>query len=142
MNVPKTIKAVLYARFSSDNQREESIDAQIRAIREYASKNNIIIVGQYIDRARSATTDNRPEFLKMVKDAQDGRFEMVIVHKLDRFARNRYDSAHYRHQLRKFGVSLRSVVENLDDSPESVIMESVLEGMAPSITAKILPVRR
>lgn len=124
------IKVAVYARFSSDHQREESIEAQLRAMKDYTEKNNMVIVAEYIDRAKSATTDNRPEFLRMISDASNEKFEVVLVHKLDRFARNRYDSAHYRHQLKKHGVSIRSVVENLDDSPESIIMESVLEGMA------------
>lgn len=90
----KPRKAVGYARFSSDGQRDESIDAQLRAINDYAERNGMIIVGEYIDRAKSATTDNRPEFLRMVSDSADGNFDAVIIHKLDRFARNRYDSAH------------------------------------------------
>jgi site-specific DNA recombinase len=122
--------AVIYARFSSDMQREESIEAQIRACWEWAARNNIEIVGEYIDRAKSATSDQRPEFQRMIQDAANGTFSAVIVHKLDRFSRNRYDSAHYKHQLKRHGITLRSVVENLDGSPESVIMESVLEGMA------------
>lgn len=123
--------AVAYARFSSDNQRDESIDAQLRAIHEYAERNGFKIVGEYIDRARSATTDNRPEFLKMVEDAKEGKFEAVLVHKLDRFARNRADSIGYRMKLRQQGVRLISVLEQLDESsPESVILESVLEGLA------------
>ena len=122
--------AVIYARFSSDMQREESIEAQLRGSREYASRNRLEVVGEYIDRAKSATSDQRPEFQRMIKDAANETFSTVIVHKLDRFSRNRYDSAHYRHQLKRHGIVLRSVVENLDGSPESVIMESVLEGMA------------
>jgi site-specific DNA recombinase len=123
-------KAVIYARYSSDNQREESIDAQIRGIKEYAEKNNIQIVRVYTDEARSATIDNRPSFLQMINDSKLGGFDLVIVHKLDRFARNRYDSAFYRRELKKNGVQIISVTENLDDSPESIILESVLEGMA------------
>ena len=122
--------AVIYARFSSDMQREESIDAQIRACREYATRSGIQVIGEYIDRAKSATSDQRPEFQRMVKDSENGQFSMVIVHKLDRFSRSRYDSAHYKHQLKRNDVVLRSVIENIDDSPESIIMESVLEGMA------------
>ena len=125
------VRAVVYARFSSDNQREESIDAQVRAIRDYAKKNSIIIVGEYIDKAKSATTDNRPEFLQMVSDSGKGNFDIVLVHKLDRFARNRQDSIGYRMELKRHGVSLVSVLEYLDDeSPESLILESVLEAMA------------
>jgi site-specific DNA recombinase len=123
------MKAAIYVRYSSDNQRSESIDAQIRAINEYASKNDITIVRTYIDEAKSATTDQRPEFLKMVDESKEGLFEAVIVHKLDRFARDRYDSIFYRRALKLNGVRLISVLENLDDSPESAILESVLEGM-------------
>lgn len=126
----KTLKTAIYARYSSDNQREESIDAQIRAITEYAEKNNILIVKTYTDEARSATMDNRPGFLKMIDESRLEIFDLVIVHKLDRFARNRYDSAFYRRELKKNGVSIVSVTENLDGSPESIILESVLEGMA------------
>lgn len=124
------MKAALYARYSSDNQREESIDAQVRALREFASRQGYEIVKIYTDEARSATSDDRPQFLQMIKDSSMGIFDAVIVHKLDRFARNRYDSAFYRRQLKKNGVRLLSALENLDDSPESIILESVLEGMA------------
>ena len=89
------VKAVIYARYSSDNQREESIEAQIRAVRDFALHNNVIIVGEYIDRAKSATTDRRPEFQKMIADLANKNFDIVLVHKLDRFARNRYDSIGY-----------------------------------------------
>ena len=130
MNQNNIIRAAAYARFSSDNQREESIDAQLRAIRDYAQRYNIVIVAEYIDRAKSATTDNRPQFLKMVEDAALDKFDVIIVHKLDRFSRNRFDSAIYRRKLARAGVTLRSVLENLDDSPESAVLESVLEGMA------------
>jgi len=126
------VKAVAYARFSSDNQREESIIAQLRAIREYAQQKGYTIIKEYTDEARSATTDDRPAFLQMIHDITSGllQVEVVLVHKLDRFARNRYDSAFYRRELKKNGVRLESVLEPLDDSPESVILESVLEGMA------------
>ncbi|SNX54039.1 recombinase family protein [Thermoanaerobacterium sp. RBIITD] len=124
------MKAVAYCRYSSDNQREESIEAQARAIKEYAEKNNIEIIKIYADEAKSATTDDRPQFLQMIKDSEMNIFQAVIVHKLDRFARNRYDSAFYKRLLKKNGVRLISVLEQLDDSPESIILESVLEGMA------------
>ena len=123
-------RAALYARFSSDNQREESIDAQLRAMREYCQRNKIVITNEYCDHARSATTDDRPEFQRMIHDSRTSDFNLVIVHKLDRFSRDRYDSAYYKRELKKCGVSLVSVLENLDDSPESIILESVLEGMS------------
>ena len=126
------MKAVAYARFSSDNQREESIDAQLRAIREYAHKQNITIIHEYIDEARSATTDDRPGFLRMIDDVVSERFlvNYCYVHKLDRFSRNRYDSALYKRQLSQKGVKVIAVAQPLDDSPESIILESMLEAMA------------
>ena len=124
------MNAAIYARYSSDNQREESIDAQIRGITEFAERNSILITNTYIDEAKSATTDNRPSFLQMMNDAESGHFDAVIVHKLDRFSRDRYDSAYHKRRLKNANVRLISMTENLDDSPESVILESVLEGMA------------
>lgn len=123
------LRAAAYARFSSEMQRDESIDAQLRAIREYAKKNGAIVVQEYIDRAHTATTDQRPAFQQMIYDAKRGAFNWVIVHKLDRFSRNRYDSVLYRRELKIVGVELRSVLENLDGSPESVLLESLLEGI-------------
>lgn len=123
-------RGAAYARYSSDNQREESIDAQLYEIQEYATKNDIAIVKTYTDEAKTATTDNRPGFQAMIRDAKLGLFDILLIHKLDRFARNRYDSAIYKRELRKAGVKLISITERLDDSPESVILESVLEGVA------------
>lgn len=121
---------VAYARFSSDNQREESIDAQLRAIREYCERKEYVLVDTYIDEAESAMTDDRPSFLRMIDDAENATWSVVLVHKLDRFSRNRYDSAIYKRKLKDYGIRVESVLEHLDDSPESVILESVLEGMA------------
>jgi site-specific DNA recombinase len=125
------MKAIAYARFSSDNQREESIDAQLRAIREYADNKGVIVIKEYIDEARSATTDNRPLFLQMFEDISSGRIEadFCYVHKLDRFARNRYDSAIYKRKLTNHNMCLVAVAQPLDDSPESIILESMLEAM-------------
>jgi len=124
------LRAAAYVRFSSDNQREESIDAQLRAIAEYAKRNDLIVVKEYADRARSATSDKRPAFQTMIADSGKGLFDVVIVHKLDRFSRDTYDSVIYKRKLRLNGVNIRSVTETLDESPESVILESVLTGMA------------
>lgn len=124
------MRVVAYARYSSDNQREESIDAQVRAIKEYAKSNNMIIVKIYVDRAMSGTKDNRPEFMQMIMDSRKKIFDAVIVHKLNRFSRNQYDAAKYKHKLQRNNVKLLSVLERLDDSPESAVMESLLMGMA------------
>ena len=123
-------KVALYARFSSDNQRSESIDAQIRAMEGYCKQHRYVIVKTYVDEAKSATTDRRPAFQQMIADSSEHVFDILLVHKLDRFARNRYDSAVYKRELKKNGVSVYSVLENLDSSPESIMMESVLEGMS------------
>ena len=123
-------RACAYIRYSSDNQRDESLEAQIRAIKEFASINGYEIVKIYQDKAKSATTDRRPGFQQMIKDSTSNIFDVVIVHKLDRFSRDKYDSAQYKRKLKQNGVKLISVTENLDGSPESVILESVIEGMA------------
>ena len=123
------LRAVAYARFSSDLQREESIDAQLRAIKKYCAEHDMVLLATYIDKAISGTSDNRPEFQHMIANADNGTFDAVVVHKLDRFARNRYDSAIYKSHLKKRGIRLISVLENLQDTPESVILESVLEGI-------------
>lgn len=123
-------RAVAYGRYSTDMQREESIDAQFRAIRDYCQRNEIELVSTYADEGISGTTDNRPQFQQMIKDAELGAFDYVIVHKLDRFSRSKYDSAIYKRKLKLLDVQLLSVLENLDGSPESLILESVLEGMS------------
>ena len=130
-------KAVIYARYSSDNQREESIDGQLRECREYAERNNISIIANYIDRALSARTADRPEFQCMIKDSEKRLFDTVLVWKLDRFSRDRYDSAHYKRILKKNGVSVVSVKENIADTPEGIILESMLEGMAEYYSAEL-----
>ena len=83
-------RVALYARFSSDNQRTESIDAQIRAMEAYCKQRNYTIIDTYVDEAKSATTDRRPAFQQMINDSKSKTFDILLVHKLDRFARNRY----------------------------------------------------
>lgn len=73
------MKAVIYARYSSDNQREESIEGQLRECNEYARYNDIEVVGQYIDRAFSAKTDHRPDFQRMIKDSAKRQFDIILV---------------------------------------------------------------
>ena len=124
------MKAVIYARYSSDNQREESIEGQIRDCMQYAEYNDIQVVGSYIDRAMSAKTDNRPNFQQMIKDSAKRLFDVIIVWKLDRFARNRFDSAYYKNILKKNGVRVISAKESISEGAEGIILESVLEGYA------------
>lgn len=131
------MKAVIYARYSSDNQREESIEGQIRECTAFAEKNGITILRHYIDRAFSAKTDNRPEFQNMIKDSGKRLFDMVIVWKLDRFSWNRYDSARYKTTLKKNGVKVVSATEVISEGAEGIILESVLEGYAEYYSADL-----
>ena len=102
-------RAALYARFSSDNQREESIEAQLIAMHKYCEENGYEVVAEYCDRAKSATTSNRPEFLRMIDDSKEHMFDMVLVHKLDRFSRDRYDTIFYQRELKLRNIKLISV---------------------------------
>ena len=131
------MKAVIYARYSSDNQREESIEGQIRECTAFAEKNGMTILRHYIDRAYSAKTDNRPEFQRMIQDSKEKLFDIVLVWKLDRFARNRYDSAQYKNILKKNGVRVVSANEAISDSSEGILMESILEGFAEYFSADL-----
>ena len=131
------MKAVIYARYSSDNQREESIEGQIRECTAFAEKNGITILKHYIDRAYSAKTDNRPEFQNMIRDSKENLFDIILVWKLDRFARNRYDSAHYKNLLKKNGVRVISANEPISDGAEGILLESVLEGFAEYFSADL-----
>lgn len=128
---PKSIiNAVIYARYSSSNQREESIEGQIRECQDYASKNNYVVVNEYIDRAISGTTDKRPSFQQLIADSKKHNFKAVITYTIDRFARNRYDSAVYKNALKKNGVKVVYAKQPISDDPEGVVLESVLEGYA------------
>ena len=130
-------QVILQAAETLDNQREESIEGQIRECTAYAEKNGITIVKHYIARAISAKTDNRPEFQQMIKDSDKKLFDIVLVWKLDRFARNRYDNARYKTQLKKNGVKLMSATEIISEGPEGIILESVLEGYAEYYSADL-----
>ena len=123
-------RAVIYARFSSSKQQEQSIDGQVRYCTQYAETRGYRIVGTYADRAISGTTDERPEFQRMISDAKKKKFDFVIVWKLDRFSRDRYASAMYKHELKKNGVKVLSATEGIGEGDESVILEAILEAMA------------
>lgn len=126
------MNVVLYMRYSSEKQTEQSIEGQNHVCTEFCEREGYHIVERYIDRATSAfkDTDKRSEFQRMIRDSEKGLWEAVIVYKLDRFSRNRYDSATYKAKLKKNGVRVISATENISDNPEGVILESVLEGMA------------
>ena len=128
---------VIYARFSSHNQNEQSIEGQLKTCYEYAKKNDYTIIGEYIDRALSGTTDNRPQFQKMIEDSNKKQFEYVLVYQLDRFARNRYDSATYKAKLKKNGVRVLSARENITDDASGILVEGLLESMAEYYSAEL-----
>ena len=131
------MNGVIYARYSSDNQREESIDGQVRECLAYAEKNGIQIIETYIDRAMTAKTDKRPDFQRMIKDSYKKGFDVVLVWKLDRFARNRFDSAKYKMILRQNEVRVLSATEAISSRPEGILMESMLEGWAEYYSAEL-----
>ena len=127
----------MYLRFSSENQREELIEGQRRESTAFAKSRGIEIVREYVDRAKSATTDNRPQFQQMINDARFGGFDTVIVWKLDRFARNRKDSADYKAILRERGVDVLSATERISRGADGILLESVLEGQAEYYSADL-----
>jgi DNA invertase Pin-like site-specific DNA recombinase len=122
-------KAVFYGRYSSANQTEQSIEGQLHVCEKFAAENGIEITAHYIDRAMSATSDKRPQFQQMIADSSHGSFDTVLVYKLDRFARNRYDSAIHKKKLRDNGVRVVSATEPLSDTPEGIILEGMLESI-------------
>ena len=120
--------AVIYARFSSERQRDESIDDQVRVCREWCAREGVEVVRVYSDRAMSGRTDHRPDFLRMIEEAPLS--DLVVVYKLDRFSRDPYDAAIYKKRLAEKGVRVVSATENVPDTPEGIILEKLLEGMA------------
>ena len=122
-------RCAVYARFSSEKQRDESIEDQIAACERFAEANGMVVVATYADKAMSGTSDERPEFQRMIEESRDAEWGTLLVYKLDRFARDRFASAVYRKRLRENGVALTSAMEHIPDSPEGIILESVIDGM-------------
>lgn len=122
--------AVIYARYSSHNQTENSIEAQVAEAKAYASRKNYTVVEVFADRAKTGTNDNREEFQRMLSATEKHAFTVIIVWKVDRFGRNREEIALNKYRCRKNGVRVEYVAENISDGPEGVILESVLEGFA------------
>jgi len=129
--------AVIYARYSSDSQTEQSIEGQLRVCQQYAQNNDILIVDTYIDRAMTGTNDLRPDFQRMIKDSNKKQWDYVIVYKLDRFSRNKYETTIHKHTLSNNGVKVLSAMENIPDTPEGIILESLLEGMNQYYSAEL-----
>lgn len=133
----QTINVVIYARYSSYGQNEQSIDQQFKVCEEYCKRNGYTVIEHYSDEAISGTTDKRPSFQRMIQDSYSQCFQYVIVYKLDRFSRDRYDSAHYKAMLKKNGIKVLSACENIADDPTGIILEAMLEGMAEHYSANL-----
>lgn len=131
------VLGVIYARYSSSGQRDESIEGQLRDCHEFALRYGITIVGEYCDRAITGTSDKRPAFQRMIRDSAKGQFSVVITWKNDRFARSRYDSAVYKYKLKQQGVRILYAKESIPDGPEGIILESVMEGFAEYYSANL-----
>ena len=130
-------KAAIYARYSSDAQTEQSIEGQLRVCQQYAKNNDILVVDTYIDRAMTGTNDMRPDFQRMIRDSAKRQWDYVIVYKLDRFSRDKYATTIHKHTLKENGVKLLSAMENIPDTPEGIILESLLEGMNQYYSAEL-----
>ncbi len=126
----QTLNAVIYARYSSHNQTEQSIEGQLRDCYAFAERQGLQVVGEYIDRAITGRTDERPDFQRMIADAKKQQFQRVIVWKFDRFSRDRYDSAIYKHKLKQCGVKVLSAMENVGEGEVGIILEALLEASA------------
>lgn len=124
------MNAVIYARYSSDKQRDASIEDQIQECTECAQANSLTVIKTYADRALSGTTDERAQFQLMIKDAAKKQFTQVLIYKTDRFARNRFDAAIYKKKLKEYGVKVVPVKEPIPDGPGGIVMEALYESMA------------
>lgn len=124
------MNVVIYARYSSSSQTDQSIEGQLKYCYEYAQRNNMTVIREYIDKAITGRTENRLQFQNMMSDSASGLFEAIIVYQFDRFARNRYISATSKELLKKNGVKLLSVKEDIPNNASGVIIESLFEGLA------------
>lgn len=122
------MRAAIYARFSCSKQREASIDDQLRVCRDYCAREGLEVIAEYSDYAISGRTDERPEFQRMIANA--GEADFVVVYMMDRFSRDPYDAPIYKKRLLKKGVRVLSALERIDQTPDGVIMEKLLEGLA------------
>ena len=133
----KKLRVVIYARYSSHNQTEQSIDGQLRTCHEFAKQNNYEVVYVYVDRAMTGKNDDRPEFQRMLRESKRHLFDVVLVYSFDRFARNRYDSAFNKRLLKLNGVRVVSATEPIPETPEGILLEALLEGTAEYVSAEL-----
>ena len=131
------IEAVGYARFSSDKQQESSITVQLAEIRKFCAAHNLNLTHEYVDEAQTGTNANRRDFQRMIKDATEGKFKMVVVHRMDRWARNVDDARYYKKYLAKLGIKIISTIEDFEETPEGEFFELMSMGMAELYSKKL-----
>lgn len=123
------MNVVIYARYSSHNQTEASIEGQLKVCYEYAKQNNLTVINEYIDRAMSGTNDNREQFQQMLKDSSKHQFDGVLVYQLDRFGRNDYESMTNEYKLNQNGVEVFSAKENFEKTPSGNLLKGVIRSV-------------
>jgi site-specific DNA recombinase len=129
---------VIYARFSSYGQNEQSIEAQVRICKETAESKGLKVINIYPDKARTGTNDSRPAFQRMISDAQSGAFQYIIVYMFDRFARNRRDSIMYKEMLKeKYGIRVLSALEPIAEDEGGEFYEMFLEWNAEKYSKRL-----
>ena len=124
--------AALYARVSSDRQDVDlSVSAQMRALRDYASKNGYEVVREYVDEAESGRVMNRPEFRRMIDEARKTKapFNEILVWKFSRFTRKREHAVALKSMLRRQGVRVVSITEQAEDNPTGRLLEGIIESV-------------
>ncbi|MBO5411686.1 MAG: recombinase family protein [Clostridia bacterium] len=131
------LEGVAYARYSSDRQQESSIVVQLAEIRRFCERHNIHLRHEYVDEAQTGTNANRKSFQEMIKDAEKREFRFVIVHRMDRWARNVDDARYYKKYLRKYGIKVVSTIEEFDETPEGEFFELMSMGMAELYSKKL-----
>ena len=130
--------AVIYARYSpGSKQNYQSIEGQLKECYAFAERSDLRVVREYVDEHLTGTNDKRTQFLQMIEDSKRKGFQFVVVYQLDRFARNRYDSATYKAKLKKNGVRVLSAKENITDDASGILIEGVLESMAEYYSAEL-----
>jgi len=132
------MRTALYARYSSGpRQTDQSIEGQIRVCTDYCKQKGLTITEIYADKHISGKTDDRPEFQRLIADAKKKKFDAVVVYKTDRFARNKYDSAIYKRQLKMNRIQFFYAAESIPDGPESIILESLMESLAEYYSSEL-----
>lgn len=132
------MNTVIYARYSAGpRQTDQSIEGQLRVCTDFCKQRRLTVIDTYCDRHISGRTDERPEFQRLIADAKRKKFEAVVVYKTDRFARNKYDSAVYKRELKRNGIQIFYAAEAIPDGPEGIILESLMEGLAEYYSAEL-----